>query len=250
MSLDGATRSGGLAPSGQAALLDRAARNFERAGRLADAARCVEKAGAPIAAARLFEQSGDPARAAALYEKGGDQANAARCHLRADDPERAADCWRAVRRVVDAGWVLITRTDRVAAAWELFNAGRPETLGVAQRLLRDLGLGLYALRTSGALGRLETALVAVEHQIATELSAPARLELAEHAVYAADRIDRVDLSARVLAAAYQARTLGVVAFWQQWAATALGGTVGVPAEDQPPELTPPPPASGVPAASS
>jgi tetratricopeptide (TPR) repeat protein len=219
-------------------LLDRAARNFERAGRLGDAARCVEKAGAPKTAARLFEENGDPAGAARLYERAGDQANAARCHLEAGDPNRAADCWRAVRRVVDAGWVLITRTDRVAAAWELFNAGRPETLGVGQRLLRELGLGLYALRTSGAIGRLETALVTVEREIGSELSARARLDLAEQAVYAADRVDRVDLSARVLAAAYQARTPGVATFWQQWAVTALGGTVGVPTDDEPVEAAP------------
>ncbi|MGA5415659.1 hypothetical protein [Streptomyces pseudogriseolus] len=208
-------------------LLVRAAHCYEQTGDHAQAARCHEEAGHPLRAAELWERAGDPVRAADCWLRARRPSRAGECLLSARRYEEAAACFEQGGDLLNAGWILVTRTRSFATAEQLFAVAPARSAG--ERLRGRLGRHLAAARAYGEHDALLSTLADVAERMGSLSPARERAVTETWAVTAADHIRRPDLGALVFAASYRAGVPGCADRWQHWAARVLGDTTGVPA---------------------
>jgi tetratricopeptide (TPR) repeat protein len=211
-------------------LLQRAARCFERAGLFREAGECFRDAGLLVSAGDAFYQADDLLQAAESYRSANEMALAAQLFERIERPVEAAVCWERAGDLVRSGWVLLTRTPRIATAQSLLRKAPVAAGAVGHRLRRDLGLALCRAKSHHDSEALEQVLATCEQHL-PRLPDAERALVEEWAVTAATQVGRPDLAGLLLAASYRARTPGAAERWRQWAGQALDGTFGVPVAD-------------------
>ncbi|MGW4942362.1 hypothetical protein ACWEOZ_12340 [Actinoplanes sp. NPDC004185] len=218
--------------AGRRELLIRAGDCYALAAAPDDAAECYVAAGAHLKAGEQLRSAGRWTAAAEQFRAARRWRSAAECYRAAGARKDAVTCWITAGDGLRAGWELVTSAaPRRAAAITLHRvrdlAGGTEPQSPADRL--SIALLRALAEPDPDVSRSATATVLAD--LPGRLTGPAVTggpDLLSWAVRAADLIERPDLAATLLAAAYEARVPGAADRWRAWAVDALGDATGIP----------------------
>lgn len=211
-------------PQRAAALLQRAAQCYARAGWPDDAVRLFVQLGNDRQAAPYHEQLGHWEAAAACYTRLGDWGNAARCHLAAKQPAESAECTLKAGQPYDAAWLWADQAHHFRRAEATLSDITPATES------DRIAVALIQARCEAGLGAATSAARRLNRAIVQLRSAPPDLQhrrLHDWAHTVARVLHRPDLTVLIHASAVATGLPNAQADWASWAAQALGDATGV-----------------------
>ncbi len=202
------------------------------------AARCYAIAGWADDACRMFVQLGDDRRAAAYFEQSGKWDQAGECYRRVADWQSAARCFLACTRADEAAECFIKAGDPIRAAWiyahQVRRFRKAETVAGNVKTETDadqLAVQLILARCEAGTGQIAKAAKKLRSVIVNLAALPPdmhRRRLHDWCLAVAEKLNRLDFTALIHAAAVSSGMPGANETWEKWAGDVLGDVTGVP----------------------